>query len=52
MWNRIEYMEWQTLLPQIGFVLFATAFLIIVWRVFKIKGKDLEKASHMPLERD
>lgn len=50
MWKRIEYMEWQTLLPQIGFVLFAIAFLLIVWRVFKMKRKDLDRASRMPLE--
>ena len=52
MWKRIEYMEWQTLLPQIGFTLFAIAFVVIVWRVFKIKKKDLERVSHMPLEDD
>ena len=45
-------MEWQTLLPQIGFVLFAMAFAIIVWRVFKIKKTDLERVSNMPLEKD
>ncbi|MCB1123219.1 MAG: hypothetical protein KJT03_16815 [Verrucomicrobiae bacterium] len=52
MWKRIEYMEWQTLLPQIGFVLFAIAFLLIVWQVFKISRKDLDQVSHMPLDEE
>jgi len=52
MWKRIEYLEWQTLLPQIGFALFALAFAIIIWRTFRIKKQDLDKASNMPLEND
>jgi hypothetical protein len=50
MWKRIEYMDWQTLLPQIGFVIFAIAFLIVVWRVFKISKQDLERTRRLPLE--
>ena len=52
MWKRIEYMDWQTLLPQIGFVLFALAFIIVVWRVFKMREQDLDKSRNMPLEDD
>jgi len=52
MWKRIEYMDWQTLLPQIGFVLFALAFIIVVWRVFRMSEKDLDKSRNMPLEDD
>lgn len=52
MWKRIEYMDWQTLLPQIGFVLFAFAFLIVVCRVFKMRVQDLDKSRNMPLEDD
>ena len=45
-------MEWQALLPQIGFTLFAIAFLLVVWRVFKLSKEYIDKASHMPLEDD
>lgn len=52
MWKRIEYMDWQTLLPQIGFILFAIAFLVVVWQVFKISKQDLDRTSRLPLEDD
>jgi cbb3-type cytochrome oxidase subunit 3 len=45
-------MEWQTLLPQIGFTLFAIAFAVVVWRVFNINKQDLERVSRMPLNDD
>lgn len=43
-------MDWQTILPQIGFVLFAIAFLVVVWRVFKISNRDLDRVRRLPLE--
>lgn len=52
MWKRIEYMDWQTLLPQIGFALFALAFLAVVWKVFRTKRQDFDKMSRMPLDED
>ncbi len=50
MWSRIAYMEWQTLLPQIGFALFALAFVLAIWRTFKMSPSELERASRLPLE--
>lgn len=52
MFQRIEYSEWHTLFPKIGFVLFALAFLIIAWRAWRMQKPEQSKASRMPLDDD
>lgn len=52
MWGRIEYTEWQTIFPMIGFALFALAFVAIVWRAFKMKPSESERSSNLPLQDD
>ena len=52
MLSRVEYSEWLTLFPKVGFALFATAFCIVVWRALRMPKSKLVKASRMPLEND
>ena len=52
MYSRVEYSEWLTLFPQIGFALFFGAFAIIVWRALRTPKSKLSKASRMPLSDD
>lgn len=50
MFQRIEYTEWHTLFPKIGFALFFIAFGIIVWKALRMGKSESEKASRMPLD--
>ncbi|MBD5782402.1 hypothetical protein IEN85_23080 [Pelagicoccus sp. NFK12] len=50
MFQRVEYTEWHTLFPKIGFVLFFLAFGIIVWKALKMGKNESSKASRMPLD--
>lgn len=50
MFQRIEYSEWHTLFPKIGFALFFLAFVVIVWKAVKMKKGESDRASRMPLE--
>ncbi|MBK1879282.1 hypothetical protein [Pelagicoccus mobilis] len=50
MFQRVEYTEWHTLFPQIGFVLFFLAFGVIVWKALKMGKGERNKASRMPLD--
>ncbi|MCH6257258.1 hypothetical protein MLD52_11925 [Puniceicoccaceae bacterium K14] len=52
MWGRIDYSEWQTLFPKIGFALFALAFAAIVWRALRMKTSEAEKSRNLPLQDD
>ena len=52
MFSRIDFSEWHTLFPKIGFALFALAFAIIVWKALKMSKSDQDKASQLPLEED
>ena len=50
MFQRVEYTEWHTLFPKIGFVLFFLAFGVIVWKALKMSKGERSKASRMPLD--
>lgn len=50
MFQRIEYTEWHTLFPKLGFALFFIAFGVIVWRTLRMRRSDSDAASRMPLE--
>lgn len=50
MFQRVEYSEWHTLFPKIGFALFFLAFIVVVWRACKMSKRDRDKASRMPLD--
>lgn len=50
MFQRVEYTEWHTLFPKIGFALFFLAFGIILWKALRISKGDSSKASRMPLD--
>ena len=52
MFSRIEYSEWHTLFPKIGFALFVLAFGIVVWRILRTPKSELDRSSSMPLEDD
>ena len=50
MLQRIEYSDWHTLFPKVGIALFLIAFAIIVWKAARMKPKDSDRASRMPLD--
>ncbi|MDQ8203613.1 hypothetical protein [Pelagicoccus sp. SDUM812003] len=50
MFQRVEYSEWHTLFPKIGFLLFFLAFVVIVWKAAKMKKGDRDRSSRMPLD--
>lgn len=50
MFQRVEYTEWHTLFPKIGFALFFLAFGIIVWKTLRMGKGESDKASRMPLD--
>ncbi len=50
MFQRVEYTEWHTLFPKIGFALFALAFIAVVWRILRASRSEMDRASAMPLE--
>jgi len=52
MFSRVEYSEWHTLFPKIGFALFFLAFAIIVWRVLRTPKSEMDRSSALPLEED
>lgn len=52
MFQRVEYTEWHTLFPKVGFTLFALAFVIVVWKALRMKKSDRNRASRMPLDEE
>lgn len=52
MLSRVEYSEWLTLFPKLGFALFAAAFCVIFWRAMRMPKSKMDEASRMPLEND
>lgn len=50
MFQRVEYTEWHTLFPKIGFALFALAFIAVVWRILRTPKSELDRSSSMPLD--
>jgi len=52
MFSRVEYSEWHTFFPKLGFALFFLAFLLIVWRALKTPKSDLERSGSMPLDNE
>ena len=52
MFKRIIYEEWHTVVPVIGFILTASAFILILLRAFFTKKDKINHMSHLPLEQD
>jgi len=52
MFQRINYEEWQMLFPVVGFVFFFLVFLVVVYRVVRMKKNTVSQMEQMPLEED
>lgn len=52
MFQRINYEEWQTLIRIVGFFFFALIFLVVCYRVMRMKKGTVDRMEHMPLEDD
>ena len=52
MFDQVEYAEWTRILPIVGFGITALAFLYFCVRAIRMKKKDVEHMSHLPLEDD
>ena len=50
MFQRVEYSEWLSIFPKIGFVLFFVAFGFIVWRALRMEPRERERRGRMPLD--
>ena len=50
MFQRIEFTEWHTMFPKIGFALFFAAFAVIVWKATKMRKGESDRSSRLPLE--
>ncbi len=50
MFQRVEYTDWHTLFPKIGFALFFLAFAVVVWKTARMSKGDVTRSSKMPLD--
>lgn len=50
MFQRIEYTEWLTLFPKVGFALFFISFGLVLWKAYNMLPRDSARASRMPLD--
>ncbi|MDA8909133.1 MAG: cbb3-type cytochrome c oxidase subunit 3 [Verrucomicrobiales bacterium] len=52
MYRRVTLEGWQEIVPYICFALIAGAFLVILIRALRMKKKDIDHLSNMPLRDD
>jgi hypothetical protein len=52
MFHRITVENWQSFLAIVSFAIFFTSFLFTLLRLHRMKGKQTDHLSNLPLEED
>jgi len=52
MFTRVNFEQWHEIIPYVALGLFVTAFVIIVIRTLSIKRPEIDRLSHLPLDKE
>ncbi|MDD2764378.1 MAG: hypothetical protein PHE83_10430 [Opitutaceae bacterium] len=52
MFQRIQYEDWQLVFPIVAFAVAAAFFVVMSWRVLRMKRPQVERLARMPLEAE
>lgn len=52
MFRRVVLEDWVHVFPLIGFVILFTIFLVVILRVSRMKKKNVDRMSSLPLDQE
>lgn len=52
MFSRLQFSEWQMLVPLVAFLLTFAGFLVLCLRTWRMNPRERDHLAHLPLESD